>query len=384
MSSLFLQSEIKNPYSFYQKMIEENPIYWDETNQIWAVYSYEYCVEILQNTNVHIPALHPNNNLNEYALKIINNLVRLSNGIQHEIAKEIANVLFNYMKTVGVDLILEELLQDQLKQNKINWVDCIGKKLPLLTILRSFDLNEEDSNFVIEKTGLLIKIMQPNKTNEDTELINEVSQEIYFKVKKHLSKLPFYETLITKISKSYNISSEETIVICVSNLIGLLIQSYDAGRGLLSNSLLQFFSNENLLKNELNKTWIQKLVVETLRFDPPVHNTRRIAIADIQLGNCIIKKNDLILVVLAGANRDQKQFTNPMVFDIERHNNHEHLTFGSGGHTCLAKHFSIHLSTEALYYILKNYKISLLENKIEYEPLLNARLPKAIWISLLN
>lgn len=384
MSSLFLQSEIKNPYSFYQKMIEENPIYWDETNKIWAIYSYEYCVEILQNTNVHIPALHPNNNLNEYALKIINNLVRLSNGIQHEIAKETANVLFNYMKTVGVDLILEELLQDQAKQNKINWVDWIGKKLPLLTILRSFDFNKEDSNFVIEKIGSLIKIMQPNKTIEDTELINEVSKEIYFKVEKHISKLPFYETLITKISKSHPISSEETIVICVSNLIGLLIQSYDAGRGLLSNSLLQFFSNENLLKNELNKTWIQKLVVETLRFDPPAHNTRRIAIADFQLGNCIIKKNDLILVVLAGANRDPKQFTNPMFFDIERHNNHEHLTFGSGGHTCLAKHFSIHLVTEALYYILKNYKTSLLENKIEYEPLLNARLPKAIWISLLN
>jgi hypothetical protein len=42
MSSLFLQSEV-NPYSFYQKMIEENAVYWDETDKIWAIYSYAFC-----------------------------------------------------------------------------------------------------------------------------------------------------------------------------------------------------------------------------------------------------------------------------------------------------------------------------------------------------
>jgi cytochrome P450 len=73
-----------------------------------------------------------------------------------------------------------------------------------------------------------------------------------------------------------------------------------------------------------------------------------------------------------------------MIFDIERSNNHEHLTFGTGGHMCVAKHFSIHLTTEALRYLFDNYNnISILEDKIEYEPLINARLPKAIWISII-
>ena len=34
---------------------------------------------------------------------------------------------------------------------------------------------------------------------------------------------------------------------CISNLIGLFIQSYDAGRGILSNSLLQVLKNEQLI-----------------------------------------------------------------------------------------------------------------------------------------
>lgn len=383
MSTLFLQSEIKNPYSFYQKMIEENPIYWDETNKIWAIYSYEFCAKILNNKNAQIPTFIPNENLNEYASVIIRNLARLSNDIQHEIARETAVVLFSYMKSVGINEIMKKLLQSEFASNQINWVDSICKKLPILNVLKSFDFNENDSLFISDKIPSLIKIMQPNKSIEDVELVNEVSKEIYLITEKHISGLSFYENLTNRISATFGISSEETISICVSNLIGLFIQSYDAGRGLLSNSLLQILSKEDYPENKMDKFWIQKMVVETLRFDPPIHNTRRIAVADIQLNEITIKKNDPILVVLASAHRDSKYFSNPMDFDIDRNNNHEHLTFGIGGHMCLAKHFSIHLATEALWHLFVTYKnLAVLENKIEYEPMINARLPKAIWVSL--
>lgn len=381
--SLFLQSEVKNPYSFYQKKIEENPLFWDETNRIWAIYSYEHCIELLNNINVHIPTLFPNNNLNKYASEIINNLARLSNGIHHEIAKETAVILFSYMKSIETDTILKELLINESNLNHINWVDLVCKKLPILTILKGFDFDEKDSLLISNKISLLVKIMQPFKTIEDVELINNVSEEIYLITKKHIAEHPVFEIIANKISTSYSISSEETISNCVCNLMGLFIQSYDATRGLLSNSLLQILSSKNFYKNEFDKIWIQKMVTETLRFDPPIHNTRRIAIADIRLNRVTIRKNDPILIVLAAANRDPKQFENPMNFDIDRDNNQEHLTFGKGGHMCLAKHFSVNLATDTLYYLLRNYNVSVLENQIEYEPMINARLPKAIWISVL-
>ncbi|WP_166921776.1 cytochrome P450 [Flavobacterium poyangense] len=384
MVSLFLQSEIENPYPFYQKMIEDHPVYWDETNKIWAVYSYAACLELLNNTDAHIPGFPPNDKLNKHARLILKNLARLTNGVEHEIAKETAVILFSYLKTIGINTILEELLSGRSIQNEINWVDLVCKKLPVLTILKGFDLNKKDSDLICKKIAQLVKIMQPTKTDETVEEINTVAEEIYSITGKHLATLPFYDTLIAKIAVAYSISPSEIISICVSNLIGLCIQSYDAGRGLLSNSLLQVLSKENSPQHEADKIWIQKMVLETVRFDPPIHNTRRIASKDIPLNKINIKKNDSLLIVLAAANRDSNQFTNAMNFDIERNNNHDHLTFGAGGHMCLAKHFSITIATETLYYIFDNYKnISLLTNKIEYEPMSNARLPKAIWISLL-
>lgn len=382
MSTLFLQSEIKNPYSLYHKMLEESPLYWDESHKIWAVYSYEYCTEILNHKKAYIPAVSENN-FNEYALKISRNLARLSNGVQHEIAKESAFILFSYMKNIAIDTILSELFQNN-NNTEINWVELVCKKLPVLTVLKSLGFTDDDSFFISKNIEPLIKIMQPNKKSEDIEAINAISEKMYVIIEKHISLISFYENAITAISTKYGISHQETKSVFISNLIGLFIQSYDAGRGLLSNALLQCFSKENSFK-KTDKTQIQKLVVETLRFDPPIHNTRRIAAEDIQLNNSTIKQNETILVVLAAANRDDRQFENPTIFDIERTNNQEHLTFGTGGHMCLAKYFSINLTMEALHYLFCNFKnISILDHEIEYESLINARLPKAIWISIYN
>ncbi len=53
-ATLFLQSEIQDPYKLYETMLCENPVYWDDTNQLWAIYSYKSCKEILNKDSAHI------------------------------------------------------------------------------------------------------------------------------------------------------------------------------------------------------------------------------------------------------------------------------------------------------------------------------------------
>ncbi|MDG2015255.1 MAG: cytochrome P450, partial [Pirellulaceae bacterium] len=48
---------------------------------------------------------------------------------------------------------------------------------------------------------------------------------------------------------------------------------------------------------------------------------------------------DLILTVLASANRDPERFSNPDVLDIDRIDNH-HLSFGHGRHFCPGSHLA--------------------------------------------
>ncbi|OXA92520.1 cytochrome P450 [Flavobacterium hercynium] len=380
-TTLFLQSDVQDPYAFYKLMLDKNSIYWDEHNEIWGIYSYDYCVEILKNPEALIPFVSHTDGqkLNEHALDILTNLTRLSNGIQHTVNREIANLLFTNLKSVDIPTLLSKLIKNNLVENKIDWVDAVCKKLPLLIVLKSFSFKDDDITFIISKIETLVKIMLPSKSDEEVKLINEFSETIFAIAEKQLLSLDFYESLSHKITESEVHSLDEIKKISISNLIGLFIQSYDAGRGLLSNSLLQIIKH----KTFSSKTTIEKSVIETLRFDPPIHTTRRIASADITIGEKIIKKTEAILLVLAAANRDSQKFEEESNFDIERFNNKEHLTFGIGGHQCLAKHFSINLATETLWFLFNEHKtITLLENNITYEPMFNARLPKNIWISI--
>jgi cytochrome P450 len=71
------------------------------------------------------------------------------------------------------------------------------------------------------------------------------------------------------------------------------------------------------------------------------------------------------------------------MYDIERLNNTEHLTFGIGGHHCPAKSLSVSLTVEALSFLFRHYnQVSLIEKDIQYEPSINLRLPKNLFISL--
>lgn len=383
MTTIFLQSEVKEPYKIYETMLSDNPIYWDNVNNLWAIYSYEYCKAILTNDMAHIPMVDKKG-LNEYALSITEQLARLSNGIQHEMARQTAMLLFDKMKAISIIDLFEKILKSDEGKLGIDWVNTICKKLPVNIVLKSFGFNDVDCEFISNNIEILVKIMLPGKTNEQLLLINEISKKIYVNTENHLIDSGFFKKEIEMLSDKYKTSADKVLSYAVSNLIGLFIQSYDASRGLLSNSLLQAL-NLNSQNNKIvtDEIYLEKVVIETLRFDPPIHNTRRIAVDDIVLNNVVIKKGKLILLVLAAANQDAQKFESPKTFDIERPNNRDNLTFGLGNHNCLAKHFSIKLTVKCLLYLFDRYKnIKLLDKSLQYEPMINARLPKQILISL--
>jgi len=76
-------------------------------------------------------------------------------------------------------------------------------------------------------------------------------------------------------------------------------------------------------------------VEEILRLDSPVQLTARVARRDVEVAGRCVKRGHLVVIYLAGANRDPAVFDNPHRFDIERPNANKHLSFSSGRHRCL-------------------------------------------------
>lgn len=76
-------------------------------------------------------------------------------------------------------------------------------------------------------------------------------------------------------------------------------------------------------------------VEEILRLDSPVQLTVRVALRDTEVAGTTVKRDEMVVIYLAAANRDPAVFPDPHRFDIERPNANRHLAFSGGRHFCL-------------------------------------------------
>ena len=76
-------------------------------------------------------------------------------------------------------------------------------------------------------------------------------------------------------------------------------------------------------------------VEEILRLESPVQMSARIACKDTDVAGTPVLADELVILHLAGANRDPNVFADPHRFDIERDNAGRHLSFSGGRHFCL-------------------------------------------------
>jgi cytochrome P450 len=121
----------------------------------------------------------------------------------------------------------------------------------------------------------------------------------------------------------------------VVNLSALLVAGNLTTTDLIGNAVRLFLLNpDQLARLRADPGLIGQAVEETLRFDPPVDITARIASHDMVVGGCPVRRSQSMALSLRGANRDPAVFENPHDFDITR-KKIPHVAFGGGAHICI-------------------------------------------------
>jgi cytochrome P450 len=80
--------------------------------------------------------------------------------------------------------------------------------------------------------------------------------------------------------------------------------------------------------------WLPNMIEEVLRFDSPVQFIFRRTNRPVEVAGTRIPENASVTVLLASANRDERQFEDPDGFDVRR-DTKGHMSFGLGIHFCL-------------------------------------------------
>lgn len=116
----------------------------------------------------------------------------------------------------------------------------------------------------------------------------------------------------------------------------LLIAGHETTVNLIGNGLLQFSRHPDQYDRLQKDTSLARSAVEeTLRFDPPVQITGRIAMTELSFDGHTLSPGLQGICVIGGANRDPEEFGDTAQhFDITRSPNN-HVAFGAGIHFCL-------------------------------------------------
>jgi len=105
---------------------------------------------------------------------------------------------------------------------------------------------------------------------------------------------------------------------------------------LIGNGTLALLRHpDQLARLRADPALIRPAVEELLRFASPVETaTERYARQDLAIAGVTVRRGELVLAVIASANRDGRQFAAPDRLDLAREPN-RHLAFGLGAHFCL-------------------------------------------------
>ena len=127
----------------------------------------------------------------------------------------------------------------------------------------------------------------------------------------------------------------------VSNAAVLLFGGIETTEGMIANAIAHLLSHPDQLATvRAEPELLAGAIEESLRLEPAAAVIDRYATRDAGLGGAAILERELVVVSIAGANRDPSVFPDPDRFDVRRPNAKLHAAFAHGPHVCIGMHLA--------------------------------------------
>ncbi len=127
------------------------------------------------------------------------------------------------------------------------------------------------------------------------------------------------------------LTDEEVLGFCAL----LLVAGYETTTNLLGNSAVVLAQHRQIRRRlGADRTLLGPAVEQLLRYDSPAQGLSRTLTRDVTLHGTTMRQDEKVLLLFGSANRDERAFPEPDVFDIERRSEHQ-VALGRGIHFCL-------------------------------------------------
>ena len=349
---MFTPEVIADPYAYYGRLRDEDPVHWNETYELWAITRHDDLTWLTRHHELFSSAVFKNDPRPPYPAIDESDLglyeyVRNYQGdqfIQHDRPEHLAmrRIVHGYFTPKSMEAwrpfvkaAVKDLLDAAEERGEMDVMRDLATPLPVLVIAQMMGVPEADRAYVRQLAEKLLYIgrgeydrMRP-LTEGMRGMIEYVSPLVDERIVRPGDD--FISVLASGERKGVFTRHE---VLVNSSL--LLLAGHETTINLICNGTLALLRHPDqwaLLQRD-PAGLAKPATEECLRYDSPVKSIQRIASQNVEVRGKVLRKDDRIRWFISSANRDPDAFPNPETFDITRHPN-QHVAFGSGVHHCL-------------------------------------------------
>ena len=331
---LYSRAAILDPYPHYRRLRDLGPVVWLSRHGVYALPRYAECKATLRADDTFGSA-------NGVALNPVSN--RLGRGTtlssddeEHARRRKLLahRLLPRALRGVAeqVEAQAAAIVDAAVAKGSVDAVADLATALPLAIVPDLVGWPRDEREHLIDWGGATFDILGPLNW-QAVKAIPRTVQMLTFarRVVRKRTVLPGSVTdeLLAGVDDGTLTRKE-----CAALMIDYIAPSLDTTISAISNALYLLGTHPeqwHLLKQE--PTLLAGSVNEVIRFESPLRAFAREVRRDTELAGVELGRGARVLVMYASANRDEREWDAPDVFDIRRDAG-RHLGFGNGAHAC--------------------------------------------------
>lgn len=370
-----------NPYPLFDTLRSKSPVFYSNVIGGWILTKHEDVDNVLRNSEVFSSKGRVTHLLSQLDSEIQSKLELLhfhfARGLAHSDAPEHRRLRGLLARAFTPKMIenLRPRIREIAKEivgnleAEADLIDDLLTPLPARVVGELLGSSSEDIpdlirwahaiNGLYEKGGRI----SSEKALHAEAMLNEMRTFVGKLIQERHSKKQFgalsgeEDVLSALVMQQQDALSEDEML---STMVSLFVAGHETTTHLLGNGLFALLSRpEWIHKMKQDSALIPLVVEEIARFDGSVPRSWRLTKIETEMRGVKIPPGNLVLPMLAAANRDEEVFINPHEFDPLR-DSKKHLAYGKGVHVCLGAPLARIEAQEVISIILRSF------NKIEF------------------
>lgn len=393
---LFAPEIIADPYGYFGRLRETDPIHWNDRARLWLVTRYDDLVWLVRHHELFSSAVirtdqrppAPPIDPEDAGLYEEVRDFRADQLVEQDRPAHTAmrGAIHEYFTPTAMESwrpfvrqAVAELLDAAAPKGGMDVLQALAAPLPVRIITQMMGVPNEDRELLRELADKLLYINrgEPYRMKPLMEGIQTMMAYVEPKVGQRAARPENDFISVLATAEKDGVFTRHQVLV---NSALLLFAGHETTMNLICNGTLALLRHpDQWAQLCADPEGLTRLATEEcLRYDPPVKSTQRIASVDVERHGKLIKAGDRIRWIIAAANRDPRAFADPDRFDLSRSPN-PHVAFGSGVHYCLGATLARVEGQEVFRALAERFpSMRLATDTVEYQPSIQFRSLKAL------